>query len=286
MSPFRPVVIVGAPRSGTNMLRDVLCALPTFGTWPCDEINYVWRHGNVRFPSDEFPPALARPEVVRYVRGRFAARRRRLGGAEIVEKTCANSLRVGFVDRIVPEARYLFIRRDGMDAVASALERWAAPAEWRYLARKARFVPVTDLPYYGGRYLVNRVYKLVSGRRRLAFWGPALDDMRGLLERHPLEEVCALQWQRCVDRSRADLASIAPERRLEVVYEDFVARPPEELARILDFVQADADGQALARATATVNARSVGRGRAWLGPDTVARLEGLVGGTLAALGYR
>ena len=48
------VIIIGAPRSGTNMLRDALTALPDCGTWPCDEINYVWRHGNVGFPSDEF----------------------------------------------------------------------------------------------------------------------------------------------------------------------------------------------------------------------------------------
>ena len=286
MSDARPVVIVGAPRSGTNMLRDVLCALPGFGTWPCDEINYIWRHGNVRVPSDEFPAALARPEVVRYVRGRFAAMRRRLGGAELVEKTCANSLRVSFVDRIVPEARYLFIRRDGLDAVASALERWAAKAEWSYLSRKARFVPLTDLPFYGARYLANRVYKLVSGRRRLAFWGPALEDMGGLLEQHPLDEVCALQWQRCVDRSRRDLAALPAERWLEVAYEDFVADPREALLRICAFLEVDVAPAQLDEATASVRSGSVGRGRARLGPEAVSRIEGLVGDTRSSLGYR
>ena len=31
----------------------------------------------------------------------------------LVEKTCANSLRVPFVEKIVPEAKYIFIVRDG-----------------------------------------------------------------------------------------------------------------------------------------------------------------------------
>ncbi len=54
----------------------------------------------------------------------------------VVEKTCANSLRVPFVDRVVPEARYVFIRRDGLDAVGSAMARWKAPLDIPYLARK------------------------------------------------------------------------------------------------------------------------------------------------------
>ena len=114
-----PVVIVGAPRSGTNMLRDVLARLSGVATWPCDEINYIWRHGNLRYPSDEFPPELARPAVQRYVDRQFDWVSRHYDADVVVEKTCANSLRVPFVDRVVPEARYVFIRRNGLDAVDS-----------------------------------------------------------------------------------------------------------------------------------------------------------------------
>ena len=44
-------MIIGAARSGTNMLRDVLTSLDGVDTWPCDEINYIWRHGNIRWPE-------------------------------------------------------------------------------------------------------------------------------------------------------------------------------------------------------------------------------------------
>ncbi|MDN5869897.1 MAG: sulfotransferase [Nitrococcus sp.] len=39
MSSYQPVVIIGAPSSGTNMLRDVLTPIPDVPTWPCENIN-------------------------------------------------------------------------------------------------------------------------------------------------------------------------------------------------------------------------------------------------------
>ena len=92
---YLPVIIIGAGRSGTNMLRDILTQLPGFGTWPCDEINYVWRHGNVREPTDELAPHLATDSVQRFVRCAFDRLAARRGWTHVVEKTCANSLRVG-----------------------------------------------------------------------------------------------------------------------------------------------------------------------------------------------
>ena len=65
------LIIIGAPRSGTNMLRDVLVRFPGVATWPCDEINYIWRHGNLRYPSDEFPAERADARVQRYIRAQF-----------------------------------------------------------------------------------------------------------------------------------------------------------------------------------------------------------------------
>ena len=155
-----PVIIIGAPRSGTNMLRDILTSLPNVTTWPCDEINTIWRHGNVQHPSDEFTPAMARPEVSYYIQSQFDWIARKNCAHWVVEKTCANSLRVGFVDRIIPEAKYIFIRRDGLDSVCSALKRWTATLDIPYLARKARFVPFTDVPHYAFGYLCNRMYRL------------------------------------------------------------------------------------------------------------------------------
>jgi len=282
---YQPVVIIGAPRSGTNMLRDVLCSLPRVATWPCDEINYIWRHGNVRHPSDELTPAQARPAVTHYIRRRFDWVARRYSARTVVEKTCANSLRVPFVDAVLPEAKYIFIHRDGLDAVGSAMKRWKAQLDIPYLMRKARFVPLSDLPYYGSRYLWNRVYRLFSGEARLAFWGPQLNGMDELLTRHPLDEVCALQWQRCVDKSFESFAAMPRERWLEVAYEDFVRDPENELARIINFMGLDIPVEQRREAVAGVRADTIGKGRSALDENARQRLEKLVHDSLARHGY-
>lgn len=279
------VIIVGAPRSGTNMLRDVLTSFEGVSTWPCDEINYIWRHGNVRYPSDEIPPERATSAVKHYIQQRFSDIRKQYGADIIVEKTCANSLRVPFVDAVLPDAKYIFIYRDGIDATGSAKERWTAKLDIPYILEKVRFVPKVDLPYYALRYFWARVYRFISREKRLAFWGPALDNMQEILQKHTLNEVCALQWQRCVDQSESALCAMPSDKVVRVRYEDFVRQPEQELGRILKFIGKDVAPEKISEAVKGVSPRSLGKGRKALGEQEVANLEALVGETLKRYDY-
>lgn len=282
---YKPFVIIGAPRSGTNMLRDVLCTFDGVATWPCDEINYLWRHGNVRYSSDELPAGRATPAIQAYICKQFDWVADRFDAEAVIEKTCANSLRVPFVDAVLPEARYIFIYRDGIDATGSAKERWTAKLDIPYILEKVRFVPKMDLPYYGLRYLWARVYRLISRDKRLAFWGPALDNMQTILQSHSLNEVCALQWQRCVDKAEEAFSAMPSDKVIRVRYEDFVQAPVQELTRILAFMGKEASPETIAKAVEGVSPRSLGKGRKALGEQEVANLETLVGKTLRRYDY-
>lgn len=279
------IIIVGAPRSGTNMLRDVLTSFDGVVTWPCDEINYIWRHGNVRYPSDEISAQRATPAIKNYIQQRFSDIREKYSADVVVEKTCANSLRVPFVDAVLPNAKYIFIYRDGLDATGSAKERWTAKLDIPYILEKVRFVPKADLPYYGLRYFWARVYRFISREKRLAFWGPALDDMQNILQNHTLNEVCALQWQRCVDKAEEALSAMPQEKVIRVRYEDFVREPVLQLTRILEFMDRDIEPDKIAKAVEGVSPRSLGKGRKALGEEEVANLEALVGETLKRYDY-
>ena len=135
------------------MLRDVLTSFDGIVTWPCDEIPAVWRYGNLLREDDEFTRSQARSRTRRYIRRAFDKMARSPNTTHVVEKTCANTLRVGFVDEVLPQARFLHLIRDGRDAIPSAMKRWVAPLNIRYLAKKARFVPSGDVPYYGLRFV-------------------------------------------------------------------------------------------------------------------------------------
>jgi hypothetical protein len=273
------VIIVGAPRSGTNMLRDVLTSLPSVATWPCDEINPIWKHGNRDVPHDELTANLSTPRVRGFIRGRFESIRRRYNADVVVEKTCATSLRVDFARAVVPEARFVFITRDGIDAAASAMDRWHASFDLGYTLRKVRFVPPGDLAHQGVRFAAN-----VTRRNRTSdpgtngltsWWGPRPRDWRDLMSSRPLDEVCALQWQRCVENSLRGLEGLSHDQLVRVRYEDFVAAPEAETSRIMGELGLPGTPE-----VGRISASSVGKGRSALGPEAVDRLEALVGETI------
>jgi len=282
---LQKIIIIGAPRTGTNMLRDILTSFDGVGTWPCDEINYIWRHGNVRHPSDEIPVLNATPSVKRYIRSQFDTIVKAHNLDVVVEKTCANSLRVPFVDQVFPEAKYVFICRDGIDATGSAKLRWTAELDIPYLLKKVSYVPMMDLPYYSVRYFWARFYRLISHDKRLAFWGPALDNIQDILQQHTLNEVCALQWQRCVDNAEKAFSSMSDDKVIRVCYEDFVRHPERELEKILVFMGRDVSAVQIAESVKGVSSKSLGKGRKALGVDEVKHLESLVGETLKRYDY-
>ena len=282
---YQPVVIIGAPRSGTNMLRDVLTSFDGICTWPCDEINYIWRHGNILHPSDEIPAGRATARIKSYIQRRFTEISNEYNADVIVEKTCANSLRVPFVDAVVPDAKYIFIYRDGIDATGSAKERWTAELDIPYIFKKVKFVPKLDLPYYGLRYLWARLYRFISHEKRLAFWGPALDDMQNILKKHTLNEVCALQWQSCVEKAEEAFSTMPSDKVIRIRYENFVYQPIQELTRILEFIGKEIDLPKVAKAVEYVSPNSIGKGWAALSKNEITALKALVGETLQRRGY-
>ncbi len=281
-SRYQPVIIIGAPRSGTNMLRDVMCKLPGVGTWPCDEINYIWRHGNISANSDVFSQEYARPEVCAYIREQFDKRARTGNLSFVVEKTCANSLRVPFVRKIFPQAKFVFIYRNGIDVIASANLRWTAKLDIRYVLEKTRFVPTTDFPYYLFRFFRNRIYRLLSREGRLAFWGPQLEDMDELLSVNSLEQVCAIQWKRCVEYAEAGLVDAD---FIKIRYEDFVVNPEDQLDRICRTLGIPATSEELRVAISAVSKNSVGKGARQMGDESLEALSPLIEETLTRLGY-
>lgn len=282
---YESIIIIGAPRSGTNMLRDMLVTLPAVGTWPCDEINYIWRHGNLRHDSDEFIPEMATLKVQEYIRRQF---QRLATSAEldtVVEKTCANSLRVGFVNRVLPDAKYIFIVRDGIDAVGSALRRWKASLDLPYILRKARYVPPVDLPYYASRYLLSHLYRLTSTESRLSSWGPKMDNLDELLSKYSLAEVCAFQWKACVENAERDFSTIPSGNILRVKYEEFVTNPVVEFARLASFINKHVPDSVNEYLIKNVRSNSVGKGREALGEGTTQKLTHLLDDTLKRYGY-
>jgi hypothetical protein len=281
---FQPVIILGAARSGTNMLRDAMSRLDGTATWPCDEINAIWRHYWAAWPSDELRTVHATPRACRFIRHEFQRLAHRVGARWVIEKTCANSLRVDFVRTILPEAKFVLILRDGRDVVASAIKRWHAAFELRYSLMKLRYVPLGDIPRYGARFVSNRLRQVFARDKRLKSWGPRFEGIDTMLATHSLAEVCAEQWSRCVLLAARSLAAMPVGRVCVVRYENLVGESAHELARIATFLGITPRTGQIDRIAASCTADSVGKWRRELDAEALKVIEPRIRQTMQVLG--
>lgn len=254
------IIIIGAARSGTNMLRDILSEFDDFATWPCDEINYIWRYGLRSEKDDVFFIEQVTEEKKDYIKKKFDWVRKKYNVKNVIEKTCANSLRVDYVDELVEDAKYIFIFRDPIDVVSSAELRWKAKLDIRYTLNKARFIPIKDIPYYANHYLVNRIKKFFNKEKRLSYWGPKYkgfdEDSRNLTAL----EISALQWLKSVESSEISFSKMEKSKYITIDYNEFVESPKEQLQNILDFLGCNIEEHKVLESVSKVTNRSVGKG--------------------------
>jgi hypothetical protein len=242
----RLVFVVGSPRSGTTFTGSALGSLPGFVD--LDEVQ-PWKAA--------IPALVGRPddEVAARLR-RILERVRMLGlarGLRGVEQTPETSFVLPAALRAYPDAIAVHVVRDGRDVATSLLERGWLSAE----RTGADDAGLAFGPY--ARFWVE------PGREEE--FGGVSDATRA-----------AWAWRRYVTAAGA-----APERTVEVRYEQLVAEPAAAAAPVAAALGVDPDlvTDAFARAHDT----SAGRWRRDLTPEQLADVEREAGAQLVSLGY-
>lgn len=164
-----PIIVIGAARSGTKWVRSLLASTGSFRVVPYD-VNYIWRSGQHALPHDVLSPAIGDRQAarIRSLLDRVALPSPQGPGQPMLEKTVSNALRVPFVRRVFPGARFVEIVRDGREAIASTFEQWNRPMERSYGLRKALAVPPACWPY-----LIQLGLRSAGVARSSRSWGSA-----------------------------------------------------------------------------------------------------------------
>jgi hypothetical protein len=275
----RPVVILGAARSGTKFLRGLLEASSACAAIP-HGVNFVWRRGHHDAAHDAVPPTAYSSDNIRLIRKTLLRLSRAARFPDIrfiVERTCANTLRLPAVHAVLPDARYLHIVRDGRDVAASAYEQWTTSPSLRHRFRKLIAAPREGLRFVT-RWLTRRISS--SGG-----WGPHYPGMRADLQKYSTIEVCALQWKACVETCQNDLVSLLPPTRyLTIRYEQLV-KDVGTIREVCSFLEISDSSAVLDRYRNTVRADSVERWKRTLAPRTRERIQTILAPTLKRLEY-
>lgn len=267
----RPIFIIGAPRSGTHFLYLVLRKHRRLAHWRPSEAHEVWEaeyHPSLRgWESNVLSKEDLTEEAAARIRRAFflcAGPKKRF-----IDKTPRNVLRVPFVDAVFPDARYIFLQRDGRETVNSLMNAWRSSRYRTYELPEPHAIPGTDPRWWK--------FVLYPGWR---------DDRSG-----PLEVVAAKQWKASNDHAYAALQAVDPERWIRVRYEDVIDRPEEEVARIIDFLGLPPDdevrGAAGATKTTPVNSVTPPEPGKWRRENGAAieRIIPVIAPTMALLGY-
>ncbi|TWT80859.1 Sulfotransferase domain protein [Planctomycetes bacterium CA13] len=272
----QPVFLIGAARSGTKFLRDLIATDTNICEIPFD-VNFVWRRGNEHYPHDGLPAEFATERVIRDLRKRLPRMANATNGKIMLEKTVSNALRIPFVLKVFPEARLIHLIRDGRSVVESVHRVWDEPTPLHYKLKKLRYFPVTNFRYAwwflaNSRNPTNRV------------WGPRYDGIDDDLSTLSRLDVCGHQWCHCVETALRDLKSVNEQNTLDVRYEDLISRS-ETIDSIVRFLEINDDEGIRHRFSNMVRR---GQDDKWRGCWTNEQMEGLqkiIGPLLERLGY-
>ncbi len=249
------MLIVGPPRSGTSVMGRILGLHSQVETWI--EPYFVWDRDFKDAQDDCRTRRDATPVVRKRIRDSFEEFRRALAVTWVVDKSPRSCLRVPFVMEVFPEARYLFLVRDGRDSVLSMARQWATKKSvvdgleggkdtkarigllmrwlrrqplWRYRLRALLFEIGSPREFLEGGFLSRRRWAGSFG------WGPRFQGWADLMGRVSELEFAAHQWLHCAQGVLQGLRMVPQEQRLLVRYEDFISDHEEILKKIFSFL--------------------------------------------------
>jgi hypothetical protein len=273
----QPIMLIGAARSGTKFLRDMLAASPRVKEIPFD-VNFLWRFGNESHGDDAIPASAASPRVVQFLRQRLPRLASAAPGDCLLEKSVSNALRVPFVHRVFPEAKWIHLIRDGKSVVESVCRVWEEPSSWSYRLKKLRYFPITNV-----RYAAWLLGNAIPFCKKQSFWGPRYPGFQNDLGSIDRLEVCAHQWVHCVQHAMRDLQSMDREDVFEVRYERLL-HDPETLERLCRFIGID-PRPVMERFEREVRRDTESKWRvAWSAAERE-KLQAIMGDLLSRLGY-
>lgn len=292
--PDRFICEVGAARSGTNFLGEVLSQHPQLAYWRRPK--YIWRYGNAWQSDDCLTAADARPRVVRYIHRQFGEHLRRSGRARLLVCTQANSLSLDFVNAVFPRGKIVHIIRDGREVAASQKEEWqihnsllkskgSRPPYWKLVLNRVQEVPPADLPAYFKEFL-GTTWTMLSGSKYRYSMGPKIRNWQKLKQEMPPLAFTAYTWRECVTAARSFGRSLPNDRYYEIRFEDLVSRPHESVPPLLEFLDLPPAKEIDDFIARKVDRNVSGKWLSRLSQEELAEIMPIIGDLQRELGYQ
>ena len=200
-------------------------------------------------------------------------------GQFMLEKTVSNTLRLPFLFKVFPEAKFIHLIRDGRSVVESVFRLWDQPTAFSYKLKKLRYFPVTNFAY-AYWFFKNSFFSDKKAR----VWGTRYEGIYEDLEQHSRLLVCARQWVSCIESAERDFKLIDPSQVYNVRYESLVS-DPDCINPLCEFLGLNDNSNVIQRYNETVRGDTRDKWRDKWTDDEKAMLSRELDSTLSRLNY-
>lgn len=248
----QPVIIVGAPRSGTSLLLTVLSKSPHLWSQYRETID-VWEKfysfSGKRFENDlltekdlnelsktyliqEFHKhtinnyylgyfirefCLNKPTLLDFIGiENLIFKKLYLKEYRMVEKSPKTCFRIPFINELFPDCKFIFLKRDGRTNINSLIEGWKGPSRYKRKEIENIKLNIKNCP--------NTSWKFILPPEWEAF------------KESSVEEVSAFQWVESNETAIKSLKTIEDKRKYFLKYEDLVEKPTETINNLCNFI--------------------------------------------------
>lgn len=140
------------------------------------------------------------------------------GAYRIIDKTPPNCFRVEYLAKLYPDAKFIYITRDGLDNTSSLMNAWRSKQKFQFRYRK-----------YLEEYLNIQGYQS-------DVWKFAMPPGWEAYRDKPLAEVCAFQWLKTHEYALNSLSKLPSERVIRFKFEDLMAEPHRSIEKLCSFL--------------------------------------------------
>ena len=224
----RPVIILSAPRSGSTLLYEILSK--SNNVWTInDESHGVFESVPRFYPgsglcdSNRLVANDADEQIIDVIRQRFYSLLQNRDGLKysdvsekprFLEKTPKNSLRIPFLNKIFPDALYIFLYRNPRENISSIMDGWKSKRFIMYPRLKGRDVNWSFLLPPGWEKTINK----------------------------PLVDVAYFQWKSSNSMILNDLQDLIPKERWRTVsYSNIVNNTENSIKELCAFCDFEFD---------------------------------------------
>ena len=164
----------------------------------------------------------------------------------IIDKTPPNCFRVEYLAKLYPDAKFIYITRNGLDNTSSLMNAWRSKQKFQFRYRK--YLEEYLSPLEANQEVENAEIRVQKESMQTPkyfdidgyqadVWKFAMPPGWEAYRNKTLAEVCAFQWLKTHEYALNSLSKLAPERVIRFKFEDLMAEPHTSIEKLCSFLE-------------------------------------------------